>query len=90
MGTPAVYAAGALSLAVLELLVHLHIEQARKRYAVLVLEWPDAVGSDHLRLDEIPQRWRAGEIPSETQLLGRVNNHFSHSRIHPQVTMAAK
>lgn len=71
VGTPAVYAAGTLSLAVLELLVHLHIEEARKRYAALVLEWPDGVANDQLRLGELPQRWRAGEIPLETQLLGQ-------------------
>lgn len=71
VGTPVVYVAETLSLAVLELRVHLHIEEARKRYVALTLEWPDTVASGHLMPEQLPPNWRAGEIPRATRQLGR-------------------
>ncbi|MDN5850725.1 MAG: RES domain-containing protein, partial [Nitrococcus sp.] len=71
IGTPAVYAAGSLSLAALELLVHLRIEEARKRYVALTLEWRGSVASGYVRLTGLPEGWRAGEIPAWLQQLGR-------------------
>lgn len=71
LGTPAVYAASSLSLAVLELLVHLHIEEARKRYMAVTLEWPGNVASGYVRVTELPEDWRAGEIPAQLQRFGR-------------------
>lgn len=68
-GVAVVYASDSVSLATLELLVHLHRSEVLNRYALLSLDVPD---TDIMTLDEtaLPRNWRSDPPPSSTAAIG--------------------
>jgi RES domain-containing protein len=69
-GTPMVYLGGSLSLAALEVFVHLTAEDARLRFVAIAVDIPDGVSIAALEPDTLPPDWR-GEPPSTAcQALG--------------------
>ena len=70
MGTRMVYTASSLSLATLELLVHLEdYETLEGFYRVIQVEFDDGLVKAIIPKD-LPSRWNSAEINAETQLLG--------------------
>jgi len=69
VGTPVVYAAGSLSLAILEILVHLQDTGALSAYAVVRMEFPDSVV---LSLDAalLPVNWRVSPALAAVMAIG--------------------
>jgi RES domain-containing protein len=68
-GVPVVYCAGSVSLAVLELLVHLQRTAALTAYSLIALRFDEA---DVERLDRqrLPASWRDSPPPAATQAIG--------------------
>ena len=68
-GLAVVYSSDSISLAALELLVHLHRGQVLDHYLLITLEVPDA---DLLVLDDsqLPTDWRADPAPASTAAIG--------------------
>jgi len=68
-GRSVVYTAGSLSLALLEIIVHLEFKEALKRYMAIPVEIPEAVfqSTDPSRL---PEGWNASPPQSGTQFIG--------------------
>lgn len=68
-GTAVVYAAGFVSLAALEMLVHLASTELMSKYVVFPLS---ILGRDihDLSSDELPKRWRADPAPAKVQSVG--------------------
>jgi RES domain-containing protein len=69
-GTPVVYTSATLSLAVMELLVHLDDEDVGKDYVGIPAEIPDSVGIRHVRAPELPRDWRSLPTPQALAGLG--------------------
>ena len=69
IGTRVVYTAGSLSLAILEILVHLQNTEALSAYVVIRVEFPDNVVDD---LDPalLPANWRVSPAPARTMEIG--------------------
>ncbi|MCA9416202.1 MAG: RES family NAD+ phosphorylase [Candidatus Omnitrophica bacterium] len=73
VGTPMVYAAGTLSLATLEPLVHLkNLETIFHRYLVIPVEFEERL-VDPMVPKKLPKGWNSPEPISETQILGESN-----------------
>jgi RES domain-containing protein len=70
IGLPVVYLSETLSLAVLELLVHLTLEDRRLQFAAIPVEVPEDLAIDTLEPDALPANWRDESIPQETQRVG--------------------
>jgi len=68
-GTRVVYVAESLSLAVLEILVHLKDTAVLADYVVRTIDLPDA-GIEVLQADDLPPNWRAFPAPTATQAIG--------------------
>lgn len=68
-GRRAVYCAGSIALAMLEMLVHLNAREVLESYRVFEIEVADA---ELLRLDtaDLPDNWRTDPAPPETQCIG--------------------
>lgn len=60
-GVPVVYASSTLSLAALEYLVHVDIEDVPDDLLALGIEVPDDAGSLEIRLDQLPPDWNRVE-----------------------------
>ena len=58
-GTPVVYLCSSLSLAVLELFVHLTAEDARLRFSAIPVGIPSGLAIQELRIDNLPEEWRS-------------------------------
>jgi RES domain-containing protein len=69
-GTRVVYAAGSLSLAVLEMLVHFDHEDAPADYVSVALEIPDDVPSEVVNPSGLPPHWRDTPPDEELQTIG--------------------
>ena len=70
IGTKVVYTAGSLSLATLELLVHVEdISMIYDRYSVIPVEFDDFL-VDAVDINSLPKRWNAPEIIAQTQMVG--------------------
>ena len=69
IGNRIVYTAGSLSLAVLEILVHLQNTETLSAYVVIRVEFPDNVVDD---LDPVllPTNWRVSPAPAGTMEIG--------------------
>lgn len=69
IGTRTVYTAGSLSLAVLEILVHLQQTQILSSYVVFELDFPERLvqNQDH---DSLPADWRSSPAPVSTKQIG--------------------
>jgi len=68
-GTPLVYAASSMSLAALEMLVHLPTPEVLKRYVTLTIEFDDALCSQ-LDLKGLPHNWRNNPALRATRDIG--------------------
>lgn len=66
-GTPVVYAAATLSLAALEVLVHVTAAQARMPFAAIEIDVPDALA---IEAPTPPADWRDDPAPASTVALG--------------------
>lgn len=64
-GTPVVYLSSSLSLAALELFVHLTAEDARLRFAAIPVEIPNDLAINEFNVQDLPKDWRS-EPPSDT------------------------
>lgn len=62
-GTPMVYLSASLSLAALELFVHLNAEDARLQLAAIPVTVPDGTAIDQADIKDLPSGWR-GEPPT--------------------------
>lgn len=60
-GVPVVYASYALSLAALEYLVHVDIEDAPADLVALEIEVPDGASQDEVRKEDLPEGWTRAE-----------------------------
>jgi len=70
MGLPVVYLSETLSLAALELLVHLTLEDRRLLFAAILLEVPEGIAIETLEPAALPANWRDENVPQETQIVG--------------------
>ncbi len=68
-GTSVVYVAGSVSLAALEMLVHLDNAQILDHYLLTEIRFADTLMTE-LTLDDLPHNWRESPPPDETQSLG--------------------
>ncbi|MCK9461034.1 MAG: RES family NAD+ phosphorylase [Proteobacteria bacterium] len=69
-GTPVVYLSESLSLAALELFVHLPVAARRIELVSFEVRVPDDVEIDELDEACLPKMWREEPVPEETQKLG--------------------
>lgn len=68
-GTPMVYTAGALSLAALELLVNIDVEQLLGTYMSIPVTFEDDL-CKHITPNQLPADWASHPIPSTTRDIG--------------------
>lgn len=69
-GTAVVYLSGGLSLAALELFVHLTAQDARLNFSAIRVEVPAAVKVQQLTIAELPDNWREEPPPDSCKALG--------------------
>lgn len=70
VGRPVAYLSATLSLAALELLVHLEVEAAPDDLVAVRVDIPDDVTIDRLDAGQLPKGWRSYPAPEELQELG--------------------
>ena len=68
-GRPAVYTAGSLALAVLEILVHIKSRQELNQYIKIALTFDESLVTP-VQPEDLPSNWQQGRTPTETQTLG--------------------
>ena len=68
-GVPAVYVAGSISLAMLEMLVHLQAEELLARYVLFEVTFEEAMAIT-VAPDSLPQTWRRSPPLSAIQRIG--------------------
>ena len=68
-GNRVVFVSETLSLAVLEVLVHLHMSAALRHYVVFTGDFPEQLVQD-LDKNRLPKNWRHFPAPPETQAIG--------------------
>lgn len=69
-GTPIVYLGGSLSLAALELFVHLTAEDARLAFSAIPVDIPDDLAIRSLAVEVLPPDWRQEPPPDSCKALG--------------------
>jgi RES domain-containing protein len=69
VGTRVIYTAGSLSLAVLEILVHLQNTDTLSAYVAIRVEFPDNLVDD-LGAAPLPANWRVSPAPAGTMKIG--------------------
>ena len=69
-GVPAVYASENLSLAVLELFVHVSADNLPSDLVSIRGQLPDAVSTEVLTASDLPDNWREYPAPDELQRIG--------------------
>lgn len=69
-GTSMVYLGGSLSLAALEIFVHLTAEDARLAFAAIQMDVPDSVSVRELASEQLPDNWREEPPPEACKALG--------------------
>lgn len=69
-GTPVVYASSTLSLAALEMLVHIDPAEAPPDLVALELNIPDDITWDQWSVSSLPSDWRSTSIPIACQQYG--------------------
>lgn len=68
-GVPVVYVAGSISMAMLEMLVHLHSQELLNRYLMFEAAFDDALMMS-INLAELPRTWRKSPSPAIIQRIG--------------------
>ncbi len=69
-GTPVVYLSSSLSLAALELFLHLTTDDARLRFAAIPVEMPAGLTPATLPRRKLPKAWRSEPPPDACKALG--------------------
>ena len=69
-GTSLVYTSGSLSLAALELFVHVEADLAPTRLVAVAAEIPDTLEMDSIDATELPRNWRAYPPPETLKNIG--------------------
>jgi RES domain-containing protein len=69
-GTAVVYLGGSLSLAALEIFVHLTAEDARLAFSAIQVDIPDGVSIGTLEPQQLPENWREEPPPDACKALG--------------------
>jgi RES domain-containing protein len=67
---PVVYTSATLSLAVMELLVHLDDDDLARAYAAVPAEIPDGLSISRARVTDLPRGWRSYPAPAALSELG--------------------
>lgn len=75
-GTPMVYIAGSLSLAALEMLVHLEASEVLNTYVCIPVSFSDSLCR---KLDTLPDNWADDPAPSSTKDIGTAWGHNADS-----------
>lgn len=70
-GTAMVYATGSASLAVLEVLVHMHEAPGLGKYTLLTIDVPDSL-IEVLDVEALPRNWDAPISPDDVQTIGDI------------------
>jgi RES domain-containing protein len=68
-GTRVAYASGSVSLAMLEVLVHLNASQLMTTYSVVSARIPDALVKV-FPVDDLPKNWKSSPAPAESAAIG--------------------
>jgi RES domain-containing protein len=68
-GVPVVYTAGTLSLALLEIIVHLEIKEALKYFKAIPIKFSDSL-VESVPLDALPLTWNNTPPPFMTKIIG--------------------
>lgn len=71
-GTSVVYLGGSLSLAALEIFVHLTAEDARLAFVAIQVDVPDTVSIRELDPNQLPDNWREEPPPDACKAVGTV------------------
>lgn len=92
VGTPLVYTASTLSLAVLEMLVHFDVEEAPTDYVSIRIEIPDTVSTDTIDVSKLPPGWDHHEAPAALAAMGQawVSSNSSAVLIVPSVVVPSE
>ena len=69
-GTPMVYLGGSVSLAALEIFVHLTAADARLEYVTIQVDIPSGVSIHELKISQLPDNWREEPPPHVCKTLG--------------------
>ena len=69
-GTPMVYLGGSVSLAALEIFVHLSAADARLEFVTIQVDIPSSLAIGELKLSELPDNWREEPPPHGCKALG--------------------
>jgi RES domain-containing protein len=69
LGVAVVYCAGSMSLALLEMLVHLEALELMKRYVSFELTFDDSLVTT-VDGGKLPRNWRSSPLPASVQVLG--------------------
>ena len=69
-GSSVVYLSSSLSLAVLELFVHLTAEDARLRLLAIPVGIPEDLAMEELSMSELPEEWRSEPASDACKVLG--------------------
>jgi RES domain-containing protein len=69
-GTPVVYLSSSLSLAALELFVHLTAEDARIRLSAIPVSIPNDLAIQELPINDLPEEWRSEPPPDACKVIG--------------------
>lgn len=70
-GTPVVYLSSSLSLAALELFVHLTAEDARLRFSAIPIGIPSDLAIQEVHRDDLPELWRSEPPSNACKAFGR-------------------
>jgi len=69
-GTSVVYTSGSLSLAALELFVHVDIDIAPSDLVAIQADIPDSMAIDTVKIDSLPKDWRRYPVPEALKDIG--------------------
>jgi len=69
-GTPVVYTSGSLSLAALELFVHVDIDIASADLVAIQVDVPDSIAIDTIKIESLPKNWRRYPAPEALKDIG--------------------
>ena len=80
-GIPLVYTSASLSLAALELLVHLGLEDAPEDRVAIAAELPTGLDVEVIRAEDFPETWRRYPAPETSRDLGTAWAHSGRTAV---------